>query len=209
MKQVWLLLAGLALLAIGLAAGYWFARQQPVSAPVATASPSPAPPSPAATASAQPQNPTQTIQDSAGLYSIELPEDWQVTLEGSKGVRLSNLLAQSPDYKVKIDTEAEGPFTPIYYQTGAGLQISVLKQPLSANPQPAGEITQQKPVTVDGVNGTYFVFKEPSTAEGQLLEVRLEKAGRSYTLRLGYNPDTFPGGQALFEQIVASFRFQT
>lgn len=207
MKRIFLILAGLGLLALGLAGGYWYARRPTPPQPSTTPAPTPAasPESVPATASAA--LPTQTIQDQAGLYSLELPDDWQVTFEDAKGVRISSLMAQSPDYQVKIDTAAEGPFTPIYYQEGAILQVTVLNQPLADNPQPAGAISEQKTVTVDGVDGTYFVFKEPSTAQGQLLEVRLEKTKRSYILRFGYNPDTFPGGQARFDQIVASLRF--
>jgi hypothetical protein len=209
MKRAWLVLGGLILLALGLAGGYWFARR-PTPAPqpevISTPTPAASPEALPATASAE-TAPAQTIQDRAGLYSLELPDDWQVSFEDAKGVRISSLMAQSPDYKVKIDTAAEGPFTPIYYQAGAGLQVTVLDQPLSQNPEPAGAVSEKKSVTVDGVEGTFFAFKEPSTAQGQLLEVRLEKSGRSYTLRFGYNPDTLPGGQALFERIVASLRF--
>lgn len=211
MKRALIGLAVGGLIAAAGTIGFFFGRQPATPPPSAPTEATPTPAIGAAPVGAI--NPTatpaasQTIQDSAGLYSITLPQDWQVTLENARGVRISGLTAQSPDYEVQIDEAAEGPFTPVSYKTGASLQITVLNEPLAQNPQPAGVISEQKPIVLDGVQGTYFVFKEPSTAEGQLLEVRLEKAGRSYHLRWGYNPATLAGGQTLYENILRSFRF--
>lgn len=184
--------------------GFFLSRQNtqlPQPTPIASPTPQ-ATPTPDAGAAA-----TQVIQDSAGLYSITLPADWQVSLEAARGVRVSGLTAQSPDYEVVIDNDAEGPFSPVSYKTGASLQITVTSEPLADNPAPAGQIVQQQPFVLDGVQGTFFVFKEPSTVEGELLELRLEKANRTYHLRWGYNPETLQSGRDLFESILESFRF--
>lgn len=151
--------------------------------------------------------PTQTIQDSAGLYSLELPTDWQVTLEDARGVRLSGLMAQSPDFLAHIDDEIEGPTAMVYYTAGASLQVTVTGEPLSSNPYPAGLISEQAPITVGGIRGTLFTFKEPSTAEGSLMDFRMEKDARSYSFRWSFNEETLPQGKALFERILSSVRF--
>ncbi len=205
MKQVWLVSAGLVFLAVIILIGYSFRRSRvavvdktATESPLPTASPNLI----SATGSAQ------IVQDSAGLYSIEIPEDWQIAPDEVREQRISSLLAQSPDYKVEIDATSAGSITPIRHQFGASLQVIAFQPALATNPQPDGKISEQKPILLDGTSGTYFVFTESNIIGGQLLEVRCEKSGRTYVLRFSFNPATFSAGSSVFDQMLSSFRWQ-
>ena len=153
-----------------------------------------------------PSTATQTVADPNDLYSVEIPTDWQVTFEEKKGVRLGGFIAQSPDYQLRLDETAEGPFTPVYYEKGASLQLTVTNEEETGKGKPAGVITQQNTVMVDGHHeATWYMYKEPSTAQGQLLEVRWSGHGKSFVIRLGYNPETFPQGPTFLQEVVNSF----
>src|SRR4030042_6505579 len=145
-KRLLLALAGSAVVALILAAcddGGTVPERSPTAAPTAsptptsTTLPSPAPtaaPSPAPSPTPEPVlSPCEavpalpaTVSDQANLYSISIPADWAVvTDEGATGVQLSRIVLESPDFSVFVDEAAEGPFTPIYYETGATLVIHV------------------------------------------------------------------------------------
>ncbi|MDQ3802260.1 MAG: hypothetical protein M3416_00155 [Acidobacteriota bacterium] len=151
--------------------------------------------------------------DKAGLYSVALPKQWEVTAdEGTKGVQLSFMTAESLDYRERRDETADGPFTPIYYEAGAKLRIHVTKgeQELTNYGERGGPDTGvilAKHITVDGVGGLYHAFKEPSTQEGQLLNVHLNYQGNNYILTLMYNSLTRPEGEKIFSDILNSFKF--
>jgi hypothetical protein len=181
----------------------------PSPTPVPAPSPTPTPtPEPALSAcEAVPELPT-TVSDQANLYSISVPADWSVvTDEGAMGVQLSRIVLESPDFSRSVDETAEGPFTPIYYETGATLVIHVMNTSPGLPYHTEGVISESD-VTIDGVTAPYHVFKEPSTAAGQLLDAHANYGGNYYLFYMGYNPDTCPAGEDLFRAMLASFRFQ-
>ncbi len=212
MKQMGLVLGTIGLLLVGLGVGFglghWGANPPPAAV---VTTPTPTPTAVANTdfgfSATDSASPRQTIQDAGGLYSLQLPADWQVALDKADQLALSSLFAQSPDYRTKVTTPREGITNRFTYQAGIDLQVHVLNQPLSVDPQPAGAIAEQKDVVLDGARGTYFVFTNPATVSGQLLEVRLEKGGQTYQLRAGYNLENYPDGQAEFDRILSSFHF--
>jgi len=149
-----------------------------------------------------------TVSDQANLYSISVPADWTVvTDEGAMGVQLSRIVLESPDFSVFVDEAAEGPYTPIYYETGATLVIHVTNV-ASGPPYHSDGVISESDVTIDGVTARYHVFKEPSTWAGQLLDAHANHGDNYYLFYLGYNPDTCPAGQALFEAMLDTFQFQ-
>ena len=123
------------------------------------------------------------------------------------GVQVSRIVVESPDYSVLVDEEAEGPFTPIYYETGAVFIIHAMTDEQSP-PYHFGGVISESDVTVDGINAPYHVFLEPSTWAGQLLDAHVNRGGNYYLLYMGYNPETCPAGEDLFNALLDSFGFQ-
>lgn len=151
--------------------------------------------------------------DKAGLYSVVLPEQWVVTAdEGTKGVQLSFMTAESPNYRERRDETSDGPFTPIYYESGAKLRIHVTKgeqEPTFYGENGVSEtVTFTKHITVDGVGGIYRVYKEPSTQEGQLLSVHLNYQGSNYRLTLMHDSRAYPEGEKIFLDVLNSFKWK-
>jgi hypothetical protein len=159
------------------------------------------------------KNAVKQLTDKANLYSVEIQNDWKITAnEGEKGVQRSFITAESPDFKSRIDDTIGGPFDAIYFEKGAQLTIHVTKgkEELTHSGEGGGKETgviSKKNITLDGVNGTYYIFKEPSTYQGQLIDAYAIYKNNSYLLRLAYNPDTYPQGEKIFENIINSFRF--
>jgi hypothetical protein len=166
------------------------------------------PPTPAPVLSpceAVPALPT-TVSDQPNLYSISVPNGWvTVQDEGAMGMQLSRISLESPDFSVFVDEAAEGPFSPIYYETGATLVIHVMTP--SPPPYHFGGVISESDVTIDDVTAPYHVFLEPSTWAGQLLDAHADHGGSYYLFYFGYNPDTCPAGEDLFQAMLDSFQF--
>jgi hypothetical protein len=179
----------------------------PSPPPVPTPSPSPTPEPVLSACEAVPALPT-TVSDQANLYSISVPVDWAVvTDEGAMGLQVSRIVMESPDFSVFVDEAVEGPHSNIYYQTGAILDIHV-GTIAPGPPHPFGGVISESDITIDGVTAPYHVFKEPSTSAGQLLDAHVDYGGNHYIFRLGYNPETCPAGEDLFQAMLDSFQFQ-
>ncbi len=125
--------------------------------------------------------------------------------EGPLGGRISRISVESSDFSVFVDEEAEGPFSPIYYETGAVLVIHVTTP--SSSPYHFQELISESEVTIDGEVAPYHVFLEPSTWAGQLIDAHLNHGGNLYEFTLGYNPETCPAGEGLFQAMLDSFQF--
>lgn len=123
-----------------------------------------------------------SLEDPSGLYTLVLPEDWKVVLtERNKGVQLSFVTAESSDYRERRDETADGPFTPIYFESGAKLTIHVTKdEENTTRDDPGTIITAERSITVDGVQGIFHIHKEPSIREGQLLHAHFASEGNNY-----------------------------
>ena len=122
------------------------------------------------------------------------------------GVQVSRMFVESPDFSVFVDEAEEGPFSPIYYETGATLIIFVgimEEEP----PYHFGGVISEGDVTIDGEVAPYHIFLEPSTWAGQLLDAHLNHVGNKYAFTLGYNPETCPAGEDLFQAMLDSFQF--
>jgi hypothetical protein len=92
----------------------------------------------------------------------------------------------------------------VYYDDGAMISIH-LTQAIGPNAEePIGVITHSTQTMVDGVLAEYYVFTEPSTFDGELLEVIFRKNGVEYSFRFVYNPNSYPQGPDVFAQILDS-----
>lgn len=156
---------------------------------------------------------TVKITDKGNLYSVEIPKDWKILMsEGAKGMQLSDMTGESIDWKQYVDENAEGPFSPIYYQSGVSFQFHVNSE--EEAPGHYGEgggpdtgIITTKNIVIGGANGVYHVFKEPSTYEGQLVDAHVNYKGNAYLFRFAYNPASFPQAESLFMTILSSIKF--
>ena len=177
----------------------------PTAEPTSTPAPSGTPAPVLSPCEAVPDLPT-TVSDQPNLYSISAPDGWvTVTDEGAMGGQISRISVESPDFSVFIDEEEEGPFSPVYYETGATLVIHVMTP--SPPPYHFQELISESNVEIDGVNAPYHVFVEPSTWAGQLIDAHANQGGSYYLFRFGYNPETCPAGEDLFQAMLDSFQF--
>lgn len=125
------------------------------------------------------------VNDPAQLYQVLLPDDWEYSFQSTIGTQLSSLEASSPDLEVVVDDEVEGPHSNIYYKQGIALHIQVIDDD-SLQFNPGWPNQRQYGVYFNGIQGTVYVFREPSTAEGEIRSVSVTYEGRSYLLRFGY-----------------------
>lgn len=148
----------------------------------------------------------QLVTDQANLYTIQAPAAWQVEdSQGPKGVQVSYLQLVSPDFSVRTDPTAEGPFEPVFYEAGAVLTIHVTEG--EEGTIPAGEVYETIELVVADQPATWTRFREPSTVEGELIQVSFNADGNNYLLRLGYNPTTFPTAPETLQTILNSWQF--
>ena len=131
----------------------------------------------------------QLISEPNGYYQMYIPDDWDFTFNTTAGIRLSDLEASSPDVDVVVE-ETDGPHSNIYYKNGLVMNFVVLEDD-SAKSEPNMAIVHRKEsVMIYGIEATDYLFVEPSTAEGELREIRFYYDGRSYLVRFGYPLDT-------------------
>lgn len=152
--------------------------------------------------------PIRNITVKGKYFTIKLPQDWKVDFEDAKGIRLNELLANSPDFKVHADTTVtSSPFTPIYFDSGAKLDILVERGQLSVKEKLNGTVLSEEKVSIAGVTTTLSTYVEPSTQVGELFDAKISHAGNGYIFRMAYNPQNFKDAKQFFKDVLASFRF--
>ena len=130
----------------------------------------------------------QKIVDPNGYYQMYIPDDWKYTFNSTAGIRLSDLEASSPNAEVLVE-ETGGPHSNIYYKNGIFMNIAVLEDDSAKSEPNMASIQSSYPLMVYGIEGMNYVFVEPSTAEGELREVRFYYDEKSFLLRFGYPLD--------------------
>ncbi len=143
----------------------------------------------------------QLIQEPSGYYRIYIPADWKFSFNNTAGAKLSDLEASSPDAKL-LAGETDGSNSMLSYQSGVFLNLSVLDDDSAlAEPAPAA-IHSATTIMLAGIEGTSYVFAEPSIGAGEIREVRFYTEGKSFLLRFGYAPDV---DQVMLDWIIRSF----
>ena len=178
----------------------------PTVAATPTATPTPAPV--LSPCEAVPDLPT-TVSDQPNLYSISVPDGWVKNMdEGASDTRISSIYVESPDFSTFRDVEAEALEDLAYfdYETGAGFGILVMTSS-SYRTYHDDPVISESNVAIDGVNASYHVFVEPSIRVGQLLDAHADNGGNDYLFYFGYNPETCPAGEDLFQAMLDSFQF--
>lgn len=152
----------------------------------------------------------RTISDASHVLTLELPADWPITLnEGRKGIQLSRIAAQTPDFQFREDTTTDGPFTPQRYERGAVFSLHAVRGRSEVGEESARTVGLQAvgPITIDGIAGTFRAGAGISTVVGRNLDAIVYKNGVNYVFVLSYNPDMYPQGETVFRTILASVRF--
>ena len=144
------------------------------------------------------QSGVQRILEPNSEYTMLVPEDWDYSFGTPMGIRLSDLQASSADYLVEIE-ETDGPHSNIYYKSGISLSFVILDDDSAQSEPPAAQISNQYEFMLGGIVMTEYRFVEPSTAEGELREIRFVHNGHSYLLRFSYAPGT---DQALIDWMI-------
>lgn len=127
----------------------------------------------------------QLITEPNGYYQMYLPDDWEVTFNSTAGVRLSDLQASSPDREVVVE-ESDGPHDNIYYKNGMMLSVVVLEDDSALAEPVMAQVQRSVPLMIAGIEGMDYTFREPSTAEGEIREVRFYHNNLSYLVRFSY-----------------------
>lgn len=128
------------------------------------------------------------LQDPYGYYQMYIPENWEFSYQESAGIRLSDLQASSPNLEVEVES-SEGPHDNIYYRSGVMLNVVVLEDDSALNEPAMAQITRSNPLMISGIQGMDYVFLEPSTAEGEIRELRYYHNDLSYLIRFSYAAD--------------------
>lgn len=132
----------------------------------------------------------QVITEPNSLYQLLIPDDWEYAFNPTPVINLSEFEARSPDSEIMIE-EGAG-HSDIYYKKGVEMTLIVFGGDEDIGVPYKERIESQYSVYFNGIEGTEYIFTEPSTAEGKLMEVRIQHDGKNYILRFGYssNADT-------------------
>jgi hypothetical protein len=127
------------------------------------------------------------VSDPNMLFQLLIPEDWEYNFQPTMGTQLSSLEASSPDLEVIVE-DVDGPHSNIYYKKGISLHLQVIDDDTIEH-IPDWPNQRQYGVYFNGIEGTVYVYQEPSTAEGEIMSVTATYEGRTYLLRFGYAED--------------------
>ena len=121
------------------------------------------------------------ITDRAGLFSVEIPSDWSVTISGPQLLRISSISAGISKQSIKFSVIV----------SGEEREISSKNEPVD--------------ILVDGVAAKYYTVEAPLFSKKKILTVEFSDNQKYYSLSLAYNSKTYPEGKDVFENIVSSF----
>lgn len=144
---------------------------------------------------------TSNITDPASLYQLQVPTNWVVKIqEGTDGKQRSYVEVSSPDFASRIDESTNA----VYYTAGAQLSVEVVRE---AKEKTYTSIIEEKTIEVAGEPANYTMYRKGNTASGRLIDVVFQHNDDVYTLTFVYNPETYPNGEAVFDDILRSFTF--
>ena len=143
----------------------------------------------------------RNITVKADQFAIKLPQNWKVDFEDAKEIRLSELIANSPDLSIRTENNTRS------FQSGAQLTILVEHGQVSLQEKIEGTILNEEPVTFAGATTTLTTFTAPNIQLAEILDARLFHEGNGYIFRMSYNPQNFRDAKQFFKDVLTSFRF--
>ncbi|MEI7891382.1 MAG: hypothetical protein WCI36_05455 [bacterium] len=112
------------------------------------------------------------LKDKSNLYSIEIPENWNVTTnEANIGKQISKIIASNKVFSQhNIGSD-------IFYDNGAQLTIQVLAGELAIAKNPDGAhgkmLIDKKTIPIDGENATYHIIADKNVKLGKIIDVHI------------------------------------
>ncbi len=143
-------------------------------------------------------------------FSLKLPQNWKVDFEDQKDLRLTELIALSPDFKGYSEKSSSTTSTPAiynYFDSGAKLDILVEKGLIRFKEKIEGTILSTEEVVIAGIKTQLSTFTDPNTRAGEFFDAKISHEGNSYVFRMAYSPEKFQDAKGFFKEILASFKF--
>ena len=141
------------------------------------------------------------VSDPNQLYQILIPDDWEYNFHPPANIQLSGLEARSADFEAESKYEG-GPHENVYYKSGVLMQLQVMDDDSANNPPFPNLIRGQYDVMYNGIQGTEYIFTQPSTVEGEERQLQMYFEGKSYMLGFAYANDTY---RDVIDRIITSF----
>lgn len=147
---------------------------------------------------------TQEVKDPKGDFSLALPKDWVVNMALGLGPSYLAFFAQSPDFSTA--SEGQGPDVKVTYKAGASLSALVRGNTQDIQRSNLTEIKSER-IKIDAREALLVEYESSTLAKGKILEARVDNIGKRYYFTFGYNPATYPQGQAVLKKILSTIRF--
>lgn len=149
---------------------------------------------------------TKTIGDKANLYSLAVPQSWNVSVQqGAVGNQMSKMVVKSSAFSERSIA------SDIFYDDGAQLTVRAIKgEQASAKLADGGygkAMISKKSVAVDNESATAYVITDPAVKSGEIMEAPVIHAGNTYVFRFVYNKQKYSDGEFTFSEMLASFKF--
>lgn len=149
----------------------------------------------------------KTISEKTGLYSVDVPESWEViTEQQTVGKQLSKVTATSKAFSQRI---VGGE---IFYDNGAQLTVRVLNGEQADAKNPDGGhgkmLLNKESVVASGEDVVYHKILDPRVKVGDILDAHILHGGNTYEIRYVFNKEKLNGGEFLFQTIMNSFKFR-
>ncbi len=130
----------------------------------------------------------QKVVEPNGLYELYIPDDWSYSFGQAAGVRISDFQAQSADAELVIE-DTDGPHSNFHYRSGIFINLVILEGEEVMMEPVMAEVIRTSEIMLAGIPMSDYVFREPSTVEGEIRELRFSHNGDSYQLRFSYATD--------------------
>ena len=135
------------------------------------------------------------------LYQILIPDDWEYNFHPPANIQLSGLVARSADLEAESIYEG-GPHDNVSYKSGVLMQLHVMDDDSANYPPFPNRIRGKYDVMYSGIQGTEYIFTQPSTVEGEERQLQMYYEGKSYMLGFAYANDTY---RDVIDRIITSF----
>lgn len=147
---------------------------------------------------------TQEVKDPKNSFSLTLPKDWIINMGGGTGPSYGAFFAESPD--LQTTSEGQAPDIKVTIKTGASLNALVRGDTKGMQRSNLSEIKSER-IEVDGREALLVEYKSSTLKEGKILEAQVDNLGKRYYFTFGYNPATYPKGEAIFKAILETIKF--
>ncbi|MBI2447976.1 hypothetical protein HYV44_00245 [Candidatus Microgenomates bacterium] len=130
-------------------------------------------------------------------FSLSLPGAWQEN-ENRGGDFIYAWSAATPDFNgLLTDTTLE-------YRQGAEITIHVEKEKELADTK-SNEIKSEE-INISGKKAFLRTFEKPDVTAGRLFDIKFISNQYLYSIGFGYNPNTYPDGEKVFQKILDSLK---